>query len=518
MQNVVLIIVCYSIIVNEKKIGKIMKKTLTASLFTGAVAAASLLGSSVVSADTYHVKSGDTLYGISLKYNTTVSKIKSQNGLRSDLILVGQNLNIGQTSNQQSNNPSQQSNNNSNSTGSVYTVKSGDTLNGIASKLGVSVASLANRNNIKNINFLSVGQRLEYGNTTSPETNTGSQNSNTSNANNSNTNNSSTVSSVTLKTYTVKSGDTLNAISQKTGVSVIDIATINHIQNINMISVGQVLNLNKETASEPTKTVPQQTNNNTSGQQTTYTTYKVKSGDTLYGIAASQNVSINDLLRLNNLSLNSIIYVNQNIKLGSSTTEGTNPTTPSNSTSVAQSNSTSVTPTNNNTAPTTNNVTGINTNGLTSAQASWLNAAAQAAKVATAGTGVRASVTVAQAIIESGWGQSGLSIAPYNNLFGIKASYGWYGRTIIMRTSEFENGGYVTVNSAFRAYDSMADSFKDHTLFLLQNSRYAQNGVINSSSYQAMAQGLQNAGYATSPTYASTLIATVNRYHLDVLD
>lgn len=177
-----------------------MKKTLTTSLFTGAVAAASLLGSSVVSADTYHVKSGDTLYGISLKYNTTVSKIKSQNGLRSDLILVGQNLNIGQTS-------SQQSNNNSNSTGSVYTVKSGDTLNGIASKLGVSVASLASRNNIKNINFISVGQRLEYGNTTSPKTNTGSQNSNTSN-----TNNSSTVSSVTLKTYTVKSGDTLNAI------------------------------------------------------------------------------------------------------------------------------------------------------------------------------------------------------------------------------------------------------------------------------------------------------------------
>lgn len=475
-----------------------MKKTLTTSLFTGAVAAASLLGSSVVSADTYHVKSGDTLYGISLKYNTTVSKIKSQNGLRSDLILVGQNLNIGQTS-------SQQSNNNSNSTGSVYTVKSGDTLNGIASKLGVSVASLASRNNIKNINFISVGQRLEYGNTTSPKTNTGSQNSNTSN-----TNNSSTVSSVTLKTYTVKSGDTLNAISQKTGVSVIDIATINHIKNINMISVGQVLNLNKETSSEPTKTVPQQTNNNTSGQQTTYTTYKVKSGDTLYGIAASQHVSINDLLRLNNLSLNSIIYVNQTIKLGSSTTQGTNPTTPSNSTPV--------TPTNNNTAPTTNNVTGINTNGLTSAQASWLNAAAQAAKVATAGTGVRASVTVAQAIIESGWGQSGLSIAPYNNLFGIKASYGWSGRTVIMRTSEFENGGYVTVNSAFRAYNSMADSFKDHTLFLLQNSRYAQNGVINSSSYQAMAQGLQNAGYATSPTYASTLIATVNRYHLDVLD
>lgn len=488
-----------------------MKKTLTTSLFTGAIAAASLLGSSVVSADTYHVKSGDTLYGISLKYNTTVSKIKSQNGLRSDLILVGQNLNIGQTS-------SQQSNNSSNSTGSVYTVKSGDTLNGIASKLGVSVDSLASRNNIKNINFISVGQRLEYGNTTSPETNTGSQNSNTSN-----TNNSPTVSSVTLKTYTVKSGDTLNAISQKTGVSVIDIATINHIRNINMISVGQVLNLNKENSSEPTKTVPQQTNNNTSGQQTTYTTYTVKSGDTLYGIAASQHVPLSDLLRLNNLSLHSIIYVNQTIKLGSSTTQGTNPTTPSNITTVTPTNNPETTTVNTkqptvNTVPTTDNVTGINTNGLTSAQASWLNDASQAAKVATAGTGVRASVTVAQAIIESGWGQSGLSIAPYNNLFGIKASYGWYGRTVVMRTSEFGNGGYVTVNSAFRAYDSMADSFKDHTLFLLQNSRYAQNGVINSSSYQAMAQGLQNAGYATSPTYASTLIATVNRYHLDVLD
>lgn len=479
-----------------------MNKTLTASLFTGAVAAVSLLGTSSVSADTYHVKSGDTLYGISLKYHTTVDQIKKQNNLHSDLILIGQNLNIGQNSNQVQQN-------NSSSNGSVYTVKSGDTLNGIASKLGVSVATLAARNNIKNINFISVGQKLEYGNNSSSATN-----HNTSN-NSGSTNNSSTVASVTLKTYTVRSGDTLNAISQKTGVSVADIATINHIRNINMISVGQVLNLNKGTSAEPTKTVPQQTNNNTSGQQTTYTTYKVKSGDTLYGIAAAQHVSINDLLRLNNLSLSSIIYVNQTIKLGSSTTQGTNPTTPSN-------NSTTVTPTNNNsttpTNPTTNNATGINTSGLTTAQANWLNAASQAAKTATAGTGVRASVTVAQAIIESGWGQSGLSIAPYNNLFGIKASYGWSGRTVLMRTSEFENGRYVTVNSAFRAYDSMADSFKDHTLFLLQNSRYAQNGVINSSSYQAMAQGLQNAGYATSPTYAATLIATVNRYHLDVLD
>jgi len=160
----------------------------------------------------------------------------------------------------------------------------------------------------------------------------------------------------------------------------------------------------------------------------------------------------------------------------------------------------------------------IKTAGLSATQIAWLRSAIVDARSATAGTGVRASITVAQAIIESGWGSSALAQAPYNNLFGIKSGSSWYGNQVTMRTGEYINGQYVTVNASFRAYASQESSFRDHTNFLLQNGRYASHGVINSSSYQSMAYGLQQAGYATDPNYANTLIGVVQRYNLSILD
>src|SRR5699024_5506581 len=102
-----------------------------------------LPGSSATSTDTYTVKSGDTLYAIANKYNTTVDALKSLNNLTSNTLSIGQTLKI----------PSSSSDN------VVYTVKSGDTLYGIAEEFGTTVAELTKLNNLSTTT-LSIGQKL----------------------------------------------------------------------------------------------------------------------------------------------------------------------------------------------------------------------------------------------------------------------------------------------------------------------------------------------------------------------
>ena len=79
--------------------------------------------------------------------------------------------------------------------------------------------------------------------------------------------------------------------------------------------------------------------------------------------------------------------------------------------------------------------------------------------------GVLPSITAAQAILESGWGSSELAKAPNNNLFGIKDSEDWNGEIVTVPTQEYVNGGYITVNAAFRKYASWNDSVVDHAKF-----------------------------------------------------
>lgn len=124
------------------------------------------------------------------------------------------------------------------------------------------------------------------------------------------------------------------------------------------------------------------------------------------------------------------------------------------------------------------------------------------------------SVTMAQAIVESGWGESGLT-AVSNNLFGIKAN-GWTGKTVDYPTKEFVNGEYISVVSTFRAYDSMDESTADHGAFLAGLERY--RNIIGVADYTAVCKLLQADGYATSPTYAETLISIIEQYNLDDYD
>lgn len=145
----------------------------------------------------------------------------------------------------------------------------------------------------------------------------------------------------------------------------------------------------------------------------------------------------------------------------------------------------------------------------------FTNVSAEAIKTQKNG-GPFASITLAQAMLESGTGSSGLTTKA-NNLFGIKA-FSWTGKTIEMMTKEHLQGIDVSILAPFRAYDNWNESIKDHTTFLMQNSTYTKNGVFTSKTYQEQAQALQNAGYATDPNYAKSLVTLIKQYNLDKYD
>lgn len=113
------------------------------------------------------------------------------------------------------------------------------------------------------------------------------------------------------------------------------------------------------------------------------------------------------------------------------------------------------------------------------------------------------SVTIAQAILESGWGKSKLSIE-CKNLFGIKGDYnGSYGT---YPTQEYINGKWITVNANFRKYPTYKESLKDHDN-LMNLDRYSF--VRQSKTYQTQCNNLYMCGYATDPSYADKLIEII---------
>jgi hypothetical protein len=147
-------------------------------------------------------------------------------------------------------------------------------------------------------------------------------------------------------------------------------------------------------------------------------------------------------------------------------------------------------------------------------QSTFIDTTASAAIVAAQRTGVPASVTVAQAILESDWGRSQLAQSA-NNYFGIKATGGPGDDGVVwMSTGEVDARGnaYQTV-SPFRAYRSLTDSLIDHDVLLSTSARYAA-AMQAASDARAFAQRLADAGYATDPQYASKLIALMDHYDL----
>jgi flagellum-specific peptidoglycan hydrolase FlgJ len=120
-------------------------------------------------------------------------------------------------------------------------------------------------------------------------------------------------------------------------------------------------------------------------------------------------------------------------------------------------------------------------------------------------TGIPAAIKLAQAIHESAAGQGDLAMRS-NNHFGIKCKSNWTGPTAYHDDDE--------KGECFRAYDSIAFSYRDHSDFLKNSKRYASLFELESTDYEGWAKGLKNAGYATNPKYPALLIKLIETYEL----
>lgn len=143
-------------------------------------------------------------------------------------------------------------------------------------------------------------------------------------------------------------------------------------------------------------------------------------------------------------------------------------------------------------------------------------------------TGVLASVTIAQAIVESAWGTSSLATQA-NNLFGMKATSTpttwtsvWDGAVYNVKTQEYVNGSYITITDGFRKYPDIAASIADHSAYLtgakLTDGSFRYNGIIGCKDYKKAATIIKNGGYATAPNYVSALVDVIEQYDLAQYD
>jgi peptidoglycan hydrolase FlgJ len=152
------------------------------------------------------------------------------------------------------------------------------------------------------------------------------------------------------------------------------------------------------------------------------------------------------------------------------------------------------------------------TGAISQSQADFVRQHQASALAAQAQSGIPAAFMVAQAAHESGWGQHEIRNADgtsAHNLFGIKAGADWKGAVAQVTTTEYTDGQAHKVTANFRAYSSDAESFQDYAQLMKNSPRYSKI-ASDSSTAQGFAQGLQQAGYATDPTYAAKLTRVIN--------
>ncbi|WP_319021448.1 muramidase family protein, partial [Carnobacterium mobile] len=225
-------------------------------------------------------------------------------------------------------------------------------------------------------------------------------------------------------------------------------------------------------------------------------TYVIKSGDTLNKIAKANGVSVADLKSWNKLS-SDLIHAGQVLSVNKAAAETVKAATAA--------------------------TTALNTNKAiqTMSNAEFVEfIGAYAAKVAPKND-LYASIMIAQAALESGWGSSKLSASPNHNLFGIKGSYN--GQSVTMYTSEYSaSGGWIYIPQNFKKYPSHAESLQDNAN-LLKNGTNWDNGyysgawMSNTNNYSEATAWLQGR-YATDPSYASKLNAIIKNYDLTRFD
>lgn len=153
-------------------------------------------------------------------------------------------------------------------------------------------------------------------------------------------------------------------------------------------------------------------------------------------------------------------------------------------------------------------------------EAQFINQLVEPAKENYYKSGILPSITIAQAILESNWGNSDLAQATHN-LFGIKADANWEGPSMVFNTLEYTD---TQIEGTFRQYDNWQQSIDDHADFLIHNPRYQAAGVFNAKTYRTQAKALEEAGYSTvqdengTPVYAKRLGELIRQYNLQLFD
>lgn len=225
--------------------------------------------------------------------------------------------------------------------------------------------------------------------------------------------------------------------------------------------------------------------------------HTVKSGDTLNKIAKSYNTTVNNIVALNKISNPNNIKVGQKLAINQAGV-GSATSSPSNGSTT-------------------------NTGNLSQAKTTseFINQISGYAQKIAKENGIYASIMIAQASLESGYGKSTLSSPPNHNLFGIKGSYN--GQSVAMRTKEYYSStGWITITDNFKKYPSYAESLEDNARLIRNGTRwnnefYSGAWIEKTNSYKDASAWLQGR-YATDPSYASKLNNIISLYDLTRFD
>ncbi len=292
---------------------------------------------------------------------------------------------------------------------------------------------------------------------------------------------------VATRSYVVQAGDSVRTIAQQFGVTNETIIWENDLTDPDYLEIGQELHI-----------LPY------SGL-----IHEVRPGDTLASVANSYDARIKDVVAANKLSEPFVIVVGQKLAVPG----GYRPLpqkvvvqpAPDQIVEAPKPGEQAV-------AAIAAPVRTLPVLGNTP-QERFIASIAEAAVVSQDRTGVPASVTIAQAILETYWGSSRLA-REANNYFGIKAQtrLGSAG-SVSFDVWEVIGGRNVVRSEPFRAYNTIAESFVDHGRFFVENGRYAA-AMAARNDPQQFAREINRAGYATDPGYASKLIGLMDRYNL----